>query len=96
MAKANKSSAHTPAPWYVGKHTKNRLKREIEGGDGIVAWASTNNKPNAHLIAAAPDLLGCVEKIIEAHDDSDILAGTDAEAIFLNDCLAAITKAKGQ
>ena len=58
-------SSHTPGPWFVGKSARNgaRVFATQFGTDGVVA-AGIENRANARLIAAAPDLLrSCIVAI---------------------------------
>jgi len=102
------STKHTPRPWKVGKgsfviadspapgiHGSNMI--EHYGGHLICESVS---EANAHLIAAAPDLLEALEKCLyiigHPKDEPETLWRTDDE---INDAYmqarAAIAKAKG-
>lgn len=72
-------SKHTPGPWIAKVHRENL--QQVETDDAIVVhWTgfSTSDmspktcKANAHLIAAAPDMLAALEAITkhaqEMHD----------------------------
>lgn len=84
-------SQHTPGPWTI-EHTD-----EIYGADSApVAYVQdtdrTNqqNRANARLIAAAPELLAALKRIVE-WDDADC----DASLASINAARAVITKAEG-
>lgn len=70
-------SAHTPGPWEVGQDDS-ELEPAIMAGDYYVATAHFGMKgdesmgqdmaiANAHLIAAAPDLLAHIKVMMEVH-----------------------------
>ena len=57
-------SKHTPGPWIIQENgNEYNCDIGVENGDSIVLSVSNTN---AHLIAAAPDLLSALEK---ARDD---------------------------
>ncbi len=80
-------SKHTPKPWRVaGSHvrapeTVDRLALDVQLNGGN----REDNKANARLIAAAPDLLDAALELIR-HDESDMRFG---------DLRDAVTKALG-
>lgn len=75
------TTKHTPGPWKVAPIGFN-CGGDIIGGDGshVVACGITTGPPhlqllaeaNAHLIAAAPDLLGTLEEILKFLDDNNL------------------------
>ena len=86
---------HTPRPW---------MPCAVEGGwdgvkseDGqIIANLVLNNPANAHLIAAAPDLLAACENFREwwANNFDDFSPEANGQLTCLdNDCETAINKA---
>lgn len=57
---------HTPGPWAVAVTTR---YPEVNAANGRETIASAvNGTANAHLIAAAPDLLRTLEQIVRAVD----------------------------
>ncbi len=80
---------HTPGPWRVGD-----AGRTIFQPVGIKAVAycdkTENFRANARLIAAAPDLLEALERILGA------ARGTMDEVRARHEARAAIAKAKGE
>jgi hypothetical protein len=52
---------HTPGPWWVGPH----YKSDVESGEGRITECRPLQTPraiaNAHLIAAAPELLDALK-----------------------------------
>lgn len=87
-------SKHTPGPWFatvqpgqvVGVHT---YTHQVMYGDDCIASLLT--KADAHLIAAAPDLLEACKaasKIVHAANT------TEADQVYDTLC-AAIAKAEG-
>lgn len=65
-------SAHTPGPWTV---TERSDHSEIHGnaGDELVCelpYINGNERSNARLIAAAPELLAALQGLVERGTDS--------------------------
>jgi len=63
-------SAHTPGPWEVSPYESDRFPEcsAITADDHCVCVASSVAKrANAHVIAAAPDLLAVVEEAIRLY-----------------------------
>lgn len=97
---------HTPGPWSVGSDMWPYI-RTISGPVGVrIGYATTGASygvesysitpeeaaANAHLMAAAPDLLAALEWIMEA-----FLVGDDWIGVPVADAArAAIAKAKGE
>jgi len=77
----NKTISHTPGPWraYISEH--NTIEIEDKNQDIIISWAGFDSchkiiperKANAHLIAAAPEML---EALTECRDVLSKLAQT--------------------
>jgi len=73
---------HTPGPWYgdsfgtITTHPPRSGLRRLLPTPGIIAWVYNNVQANAALIAAAPELLEALERVVEA--GSDIQAGINA------------------
>lgn len=80
---------HTPGPWHVSQPDGNYIRSEIGGIAGLTFSAT---KADAHLIAAAPDLLEALELAVTL----DRSAADGDESIWVTDARAAIAKAKGQ
>jgi hypothetical protein len=89
-------SAHTPGPWTINKHGK----IVSPSGETIVVagvrYATPSNPPcgNAHLIAAAPDLLVALKKCLNFIENVDANFGTKISAA--DDARAAIARAEGK
>jgi hypothetical protein len=96
------SAKHTPGPWVVrGADT---YRWQIEHGDvktaTVVARVTTPPKggtdasdANAHLIAAAPDMLEALEDAVEAATwDRDV----EIPSSLRDQMIAAIKKARGE
>lgn len=91
---------HTPGPWAVLDRPENaldnsRILTHITNGSHIVCTLGTtckdgspNHYTNARLISAAPDMLEALECVV------DLLG--DQEGIFIDQCKAALAKAKGE
>lgn len=121
MAKQETASKHTPAPWYAddcsvftGTRARGESLRHVAltyDGSGVETkvadWDYEVMRANAHLIAAAPDLLEALEGIAEALHE--LASDEEATALFpqhgdWHNCQhqacsrsrSAIAKAKGQ
>jgi hypothetical protein len=81
---------HTPGPWVAVKHPEAGYDIDhVATGHGIVTGSGVEKEEDAHLIAAAPDLLAALEEISElSYGDEGDGASKIAEA--------AIKKAKGE
>ena len=87
-------SAHTPGPWVLNGVMALDTRLWIVSIPGEqarieVADYSTESESNAHLIAAAPDLLEALEALVKV----DAEDGADDE--YLRVARAAIAKARG-
>jgi len=88
-------STHTPGPWRIAPHSKWLLK--IETADRVICdgfSGSHEDYANARLIAAAPDLLAALARLVESPGvNEDMLS---PETIAAADAArAAIAKAQG-
>ena len=58
---------HTDGPWHITKETKFHTMGTFitvrDSRDGVIAGTHVNDKANAHLIAAAPDLLWMLKRL---------------------------------
>jgi len=82
--------AHTPAPWaWRWSQPLNTLV--IEAGDGYIARNISND--NARLIAAAPELLVVVKRVIALANCAMEYEGVD-DAHTLKRAMERISKAK--
>jgi hypothetical protein len=99
---------HTPGPWGYDADSREVFADTDQHGCGWIALISgndTNNKPtpeperlaNAHLIAAAPDLLTALRALmaldVKGHALSDRLQFSDSGRALLDQCRAAIARA---
>jgi hypothetical protein len=110
-------SAHTPGPWAAptlwdaSGLTQNRVTHAPRGGeewkrDTAVICVLPNdpsNRPNANIIAAAPDLLAIIEALVSMRDESDFTHEGAYEAFHKGGAeevweraRAAIAKARGE
>jgi hypothetical protein len=96
---------HTPGPWRVGSWYDGRLPIVVAdlADRSIIAeltGAKRAHEANAHLIAAAPDLLEALEGAQKALRKALPFLPADSESIFCGEWLdeinAAIAKAKGE
>lgn len=86
---------HSPAPWSIDE----LVQCSIHSGDKFIAlindsssFSRGEHKANAHLIAAAPELLEALIKLTNYVSDDSPLRNTDEFDL----AKAAITKALGQ
>lgn len=90
---------HTPGPW-IAKRSGNcspSFGVVIESGELLVGGARLSEcEANAHLIAAAPDLLSALKSCLSAIDQNAYLAprGSSLDEAFIK-ARAAIAKATG-
>ena len=94
------NTKHTPGPWVWNEFYDDLRPlwySEMSQGFGYLSWDNTQaREANAHLIAAAPDLLEALDRMIAEYDlwggynDDGFESGTILSA------RAAIAKAKGQ
>ena len=91
-------SNHTPGPWEIKLHFDPGYKfisTQKHTALAQVVWCmededrSPECEANAHLIAAAPELLGALQKVFEDMND-------DMPVGLRKVCYEAIAKAKGE
>lgn len=96
-----KQNKHTPGPWSVGELDENQFVN-VYAADGysvaieVQGEDLTEAEANAHLIAAAPELLEACETalgVLYPHFDDD--RDRSPEAFASNKILSAIAKARG-
>lgn len=81
-------SAHTPGPWVLTW----RPIIDVAGIASVPVADDGRHTANAHLIAAAPDLLAALEILIDCASYGDVIQDADAWAT----ARAAIAKATGK
>ncbi len=82
---------HTPGPWKVMGEDVVLMRDERE----VVAWVGDIDgqmTDNAHLIAAAPDMLRALEAVYGESEESDYLTQAQIQVM----CRSAIQKARGE
>ena len=62
-------ATHTPGPWAVSQPSGNYIAAPT-GGIAALTYGAT--KADAHLIAAAPDLLAAMQRIVECAGEGDL------------------------
>ncbi len=101
MTRGENKNRHTQGPW---KWKSARTQQHLAGADGCYIGVTcdipnTDQKAaNAHLIAAAPDMLDALRAILEAHTDEGEFATITAEhgmRELVAMAAAAIAKATG-
>jgi hypothetical protein len=89
------TTKHTPGPWHYEKHNDGSITIAPENGFGIATmsgiYRGEDDKPNAALIAAAPELLDALKYVIDWHRDQN----TANFRLALSNARAAIDKATG-
>lgn len=93
----NMTTQHTPGPWDASRCATppGHTQYTIYAGDTRVAMAFETDA-NAHLVAAAPDLLAALEsttRCLAWHMNKHGTAGMDV--LILTNARAALAKAKG-
>ena len=92
-------SKHTPGPWYAGtksvtaSETENRLGLDVR----IFGGNRDDNKANARLIAAAPEMYETLKALIYelSENDEDGLIEHTEKMIKARSLIAKIEKADG-
>lgn len=87
---------HTPGPWhifYIPDGRPHQIEAETKPAIGSIYVHNPDCQANAHLIAAAPDMLEALEESAQWWGDHEIL--TEPELALANRLEAVIAKAKG-
>jgi len=104
------ATKHTPGPWFVYETASayNKCDYSIEyrtkvhNNPGFIGkvWGQYEGEANAHLIAAAPEMLEALEDILQRLEDDLFLAGVPREQHKdqrrLKRLYKAIAKARGE
>jgi len=89
-------STHTPGPWTARAYP-NGWQHVVQAGRQPIAELADgkpdDNRANASLIAAAPDLLAALERYIDLHLADCV--EVDEASDLLKDARAAIARAEG-
>ena len=94
---------HTPGPWTIGKYHVNAYDNTIYDAkngykiaivEGYTHDLKEESEANAHLIAAAPELLEALKGLIGWHDCFPMKEG-EADLPVIATARAAIAKAEG-
>jgi len=89
-------SKHTPGPWKTTHSAMSGYRVSDSTGWGVaVVLKDANDEANAHLIAAAPQMLEALEKIAEIGRQNGDATRQHAVSCFLI-AEAAIKAAKGE
>jgi hypothetical protein len=92
---------HTPGPWETSVLSNGKEWQVCQhgGGDMIADLSQADNqKANAALIAAAPELLHALSRILAAHDSGNngaVMGEASLCPMFATMARHVITKAKG-
>jgi hypothetical protein len=95
-------SKHTPGPWHLDfdeaiESTYVSISAAKHKSLAEVVWRfateeqSPNLEANAHLIAAAPELLEALERLVANLNEGDFISNTR-----IDEARAALAKAKGE
>ncbi len=105
MKTGTKKTAHTPGPWKAGRAVLRGMIAEISATRGEATYTIAHvdcvdggdkDAANAHLIAAAPDLLEACADFLEAFDLDDLANFTGEQCDAILSARAAIAKARGE
>ncbi|WCG91733.1 hypothetical protein ONR67_06840 [Proteus terrae] len=83
---------HSPAPWKYTVRNANEIMTTFHGvtiGDVYLDITTANQKSDAHLIAAAPELLEALIELVQSYDKCSIDHNGLCQEHFLqeaNDC----------
>lgn len=95
---------HTPGPWVVHESGGFCYIRPADHEPGVMAVAQVckrpnyEQKPNARLISAAPEMLAALERlqaILCDPDGNPSFTGSDGDRAEAREAFAAIAKARG-
>lgn len=94
---SNRKERFTPGPWAINTGAEDDgvyvYIEEIESPHGMVAWARdigdelVTTEPDAHLIAAAPELYEALECVLRV---------ADRQTVEFDAARAALAKARGE
>lgn len=98
-----KTTNHTPGPWQFDKSAltgRIDIRKKHANGDSRIlgyVWHDQNGESNAHLLAAAPDLLSAARNAanVLAALATGQLAAIKPDSNALQELRAAIAKAEG-
>jgi hypothetical protein len=79
----------SPAPWNIDREAKTTVIKCASGSPVVRQWT---READAHLIAAAPDLLSALEEALEVAGSW----GSDGDPAWVERAKAAINKATNQ
>ena len=90
---------HTPGEWKAHEPWKKGDGWLVNGPVYEDHHERTFNKADAHLIAAAPDLLACCEELLSAYydlcDKNPLVKPSELDSVITKKTYKAIAKAKG-
>lgn len=94
-------SKHTPGPWIADQlvdgydiHAAETRFRVATASDPEMVWGAIGREEDARLIAAAPELLEALEKIVRMFEGADDTVWAVED--YHQKARAAIAKAKGE
>ena len=76
------TATHTPGPWYWDKVSTGHCRHVVVDSEGFtIANPSPMGEADARLIAAAPDLLAALQRLVHpSADDTDLSHALDVIA----------------
>jgi hypothetical protein len=82
---------HTPGPWFYDDTMKGRVNINSQSAAvASIPYIDAEAVANARLIAAAPDLLDALRRLMREEADGEFTIG------LIEDARAAIAKAEGR
>lgn len=89
--------SHTPGPWRLSEHEHGCVvQRGDEGGFFVQGLSKDQVRADARLIAAAPDLLAALERIVRLNEQMPADHPSRLSHGEVKQAIAAITKARGE
>lgn len=93
----NPKPKHTPGPWRISNVLSNRLQIGVKGEEIAALQYGENKEANAHLIAAAPEMLEALHLAVGHLEQRQVLDGVKSHRTNTLKVLnAAIAKAEGR
>ena len=91
IRKEKQMSKHTPGPWKITHTALNGYRVSDSTGWGVaIVLKDVNDKANAQLIAAAPQMLEALERLCEAARALDEQISTVHDKIVITDAISLL------
>ena len=100
----SKNNQHTPGPWVLDTYGNLKVGTDYVRFSGLCLSSGREANANTRLIAAAPDLLAAIKRLIasnEAHatmhaDDGDDIARMIGHVLAFENAKKVLAKATGE